>query len=157
MEIIFRKPAKSDREDIMNFFVRYNKNFFPPYSENMIKTKVNNIYSCKEKCIMALTNKGDIIALVTWRQYDKDKEYGYLSYLQVRPDYRRKYIGKTIREMAMIEIKNMGFRGVYSTTWKENQAMIKMNKNLGAKIVKTYPDEENCPGRVTILFRKDFV
>jgi len=31
-----------------------------------------------------------------------------------------------------------------------------MNKDMGAKIVKTYPDEERCKGRVTILFRIDF-
>ena len=157
MELVFRKPKKEDKDKIDNFLVLLKSDYVPPFSEKERETELKDIYCGKAKAVIALTQPGQLVGYVVWKQYPKNKNYGYIANLGVHPKFRRKGISTKLRKMAFAQIKRAGYKGVYYTTWHKNARMTESSKKLGMKIVKIYLDEKfRGLGGKTILFRKDF-
>jgi len=157
MDIRFRKPKKEDRKRIDKFLIPLKNDYVPPFSEEERKDELNDIYGGKAKAIIALTQHRQLVGYVVWKQYPKNKAYGYLANLAVHPKFRRKGISTKIRKLAFAQIKKAGYKGVCYTTWHKNIAMIESSKKLGMKIAKIYLDEKfRGPGGKTLILKKDF-
>jgi ribosomal protein S18 acetylase RimI-like enzyme len=157
VELIFRKPTIQDKDKIDEFLILVKNDYIPPFTKEEREAEISSIYAGKEKAILSLTQRRQLVGYIVWKQYPKNKNYGYIANLAVHPTFRRKGISTKLRRMAFAEIKRAGYIGVYTMTWHKNTSIIESNKKLGMKVVKIYLDEKfRGPGGRTYIFRKDF-
>ncbi|MFH1978197.1 MAG: GNAT family N-acetyltransferase [Candidatus Aenigmatarchaeota archaeon] len=154
MNFVFKKLTKKDSNNIEKFLFLLENDYVPPLSESEISKEIRGIKKGKEISFGVLL-KENIIGFVSWRLYENN--YGYISIIGVHPDYRKKGIGTKLAKMCIDDMKKLELRGIYSTTWPENRAMIKLSENIGLVPLKEYIDEKfGESGRKTILLRKFF-
>ena len=157
MELEFRKPTLPEMAKLGKFLTLVKHDYVPPFSDEEKIQELNDIRKEKTKAIIAITAEAQIVGYVSWKPYDKDKNYGYMANIAVHPQWRRKGISTKLRELAFEEMEKTGFRGVYYTTWHTNTAMVESSRKLGMTVVKVYLDEGfRGTGGKTILYRKKF-
>ncbi len=120
--MFFRKPREGDRNRINEFLVLLRNEYTPPFSKEEREQELKDVYGGGAKAIIALSRPGEITGYIVWKQYHKNKEYGYIANLAIHPKFRRKGISMKLRKMAFTHIKKAGYRGVYYTTWHKNTA-----------------------------------
>jgi ribosomal protein S18 acetylase RimI-like enzyme len=157
MDMTFRKPILEDKAKIEDFLILVRNDYIPPLTKEEMEDEINEIYLGNRKAILAVTVKRQLVGYLSWKQYPKNKNFGYIANLAVDPNFRHKGISIKLRKMAFAQIKKANYKGAYTTTWHKNKVVIESNQKIGMKLVRTYRDEKfRGPGAKTCLFRKDF-
>jgi len=167
MSFHYTNSSEDYRDTIVSALRKNAHDFNPALTEEWIQ-KQANIASDLQLAFIALDGeqfvgylsfktfeKGDIMRSV-YHNWERFQGYVYISNLFILPTYRHKGLGERLRMYGLEKVQMKSFKGVVTTCWAKNKAMIRMNENMDFMLVDTVPTPWRGTGEETLIYEKRF-
>ena len=150
-DIVSPVNTNANRSIIEEFIRKYDHIFIPPISiQKNINEYVLKVFTYGH--FLMYIQRSNIRGLIGFYCNDTKFRVGYISYLAIDKDYRRKGIGQVLLDECMAMCLNQGMRVVRLQTWSGNTGALSLYINKDFRFVENYVDKFDV--EKTVLERK---